>query len=170
MEQLARLIGRELGGELTEAFDRIRHCLAQLTDEQVWRRPREEMNSIGNLLLHLAGNVRQWIIAGLGGLPDTRNRPGEFSERRLIARQDLLAWLEATVEEAKRMLDAVSSEDWMRRRHIQGFEVTGLGAAISSVAHFRGHTQEIIHMTRAILGERYRFAWTPASPDQWAES
>jgi hypothetical protein len=170
MEKLTRLIGRELSQELVQAFERIRHCLDQLTDEQLWQRPRDEMNSIGNLLLHLAGNVRQWIISGIGEQPDTRDRPGEFSERQAIPGQVLLGRLESTVNEARVVLDGVTSEDWMRSRRIQTFDVTGLGAAIRSVAHFRGHTQEIIHMTRALLGERYRFAWVPAAPEQNSSS
>ena len=67
--------------ELTNAFDRIRHCLGQLSDEQVWQRESEAMNSIGNLILHLCGNVRQWIVSGIGGAKDVRQRPNEFSER-----------------------------------------------------------------------------------------
>jgi hypothetical protein len=165
---LARAIGQELSHELSAALDRVRHCLDQLTDEQLWWRPAEGMNSIGNLLLHLAGNVRQWLVSGLGGAPDDRDRPAEFAERRQIPREALWARLQGAVEEARATLMAVAPEEWLRGRRIQGFEVTGLRAAVDSVAHFRGHTQEIVHMARTLLGDRYRFAFVPATPEQGA--
>src|SRR5262249_11157097 len=82
--ELATAVGQGLNRELTDALARIQHCLGQLTDEQVWWRPAETMNSVGNLLLHLAGNVRQWIVCGVGGGADSRNRPAEFAERRHV--------------------------------------------------------------------------------------
>jgi hypothetical protein len=167
-DELATAVGEELGIEIGKALDRIRHCLDQLTDAQVWHRPAKDMNSIGNLLLHLAGNVRQWIVSGLGGTEDDRNRPAEFSEGRQIPAADLWEKLHSTVRQARSVLAGQARTDWLRVRRIQGFEATGLNAAIDSVAHFRGHTQEIVHMTRALLGDRYRFAWTPATPEQGA--
>src|SRR5262249_49419339 len=156
----------ELGGELADALARINHCLEQLTDEQIWTRPAEGMHSVGNLLLHLTGNVRQWIVCGLGGSSDQRDRPAEFAQRGPLPRADVWALLRTTVEEAQAVLAARTAEDWLGRRRIQGFEVTGLKAAIDSVAHFRGHTQEIVHRTRTLLGGRYRFAWVPLTPEQ----
>jgi hypothetical protein len=167
-DALAEAIGKELGGELADALGRIGHCLDQLTDEQVWSRPAEGVHSVGNLLLHLAGNVRQWLVAGLGGAPDRRDRPAEFAARGPLPRADLRDRLGAAVAEARAALAAAPAEGWLRTRRIQGFEVTGLKAAIDSVAHFRGHTQEIIHRTRMLLGDRYRFAWTPTTPEQGA--
>jgi hypothetical protein len=165
---LASAVGRELAEELAQAMSRIRHCLDQLTEEQLWQRTSQDRNSVGNLLLHLSGNVRQWIISGVGGAPDRRNRPAEFSHRDSVPKAQLLAALQATVDEATAVLRRTTAQEWLRGRRVQGFEVTGLGAAISSVAHFRGHTQEIIHMTRSILGERYRFAFVPKTPEQGA--
>jgi uncharacterized damage-inducible protein DinB len=159
----------ELGWELSRALERIRHCIDQLTDGQVWRRPAAGMNSVGHLLLHLTGNVRQWVVSGLGGAPDDRDRPAEFAETQPVPKADLWEKLRATVEEATAVLAAQTEAGWRRPRRIQGFEVTGLRAAINSVAHFQGHTQEIIHLTRAVLGDRYCFAWTPATKEQGAE-
>jgi hypothetical protein len=166
--ELAHLLGQELGDELSQALERIQHCLGQLSEDQVWWRPTEAMNSVGNLLLHLAGNVRQWIVAGVGGATDNRNRPAEFSERGPIPKADLLRKLGAVIAEAKKAMIGRAPEDWMRIRRIQAHDVTGFAAALHSVAHFRGHTLEIIHMTRAQLGDRYRFAWVPATPEQGA--
>lgn len=165
---LEGLIGHELADELTQAFGGIQHCLRQLNDEQVWHRPRVEMNSIGNLLLHLSGNVRQWIISGLGGETDHRNRPAEFAERGPIPKDEVLSKLEATVDEAKIILETQTADTFRRKLRIQAFDTTGFGAALHSVAHFRGHTQEIIHQTREILGTTYQFAWVPQSKEQGA--
>jgi hypothetical protein len=169
-DDLATAVGEELGVEIGKALDRIQHCLNQLADEQVWGRPAPEMNSVGNLLLHLAGNVRQWIVSGLGGTADDRNRPAEFSERRAIPKAELWEKLQATVAEARSVLARVTASEWLRVRRIQGFDATGISAAVDSVAHFRGHTQEIVHMTRMLLGDRYRFAWVPATAEQGART
>lgn len=167
-EQVAAAVTGEAGQELTEALKKIKHCLGQLTDEQVWWRPSESMNSIGNLMLHLAGNLRQWIVAGIGGAKDTRNRPSEFSQRGPLAKDDLLRQLEQAVAESQAAMSRASAEELLRRRRIQGFDMTGMEAIFNSVPHFRGHTQEIIHLTRSQLGDRYKIAWTPTTPEQGA--
>jgi hypothetical protein len=165
---LAQLLGHELGNELADALGRIGHCLGQLSDEQVWWRPAAGMNSIANLLQHLAGNVRQWLVAGLAGTPDTRDRPAEFAAAGGLAKAKLWEQLQEAVAEARAVLAAQTEADWLRVRRVQGFEVTGVGAAVNSVAHFRGHTQEIVHLTRTLLGDGYRFAWVPSGKEQGA--
>ena len=80
-DELAAAVGAAAAHELGSALGRIKHCLGQLNDAQVWHRPQPGLNSIGNLVLHLCGNLRQWVVAGLGGAPDVRNRPDEFAER-----------------------------------------------------------------------------------------
>src|SRR5688572_6709918 len=98
---LAAAVTTEANKELTAALVKIKHCLGQLNEEQVWWRPSESMNSVGNLMLHLAGNLRQWIVSGIGGANDTRNRPGEFAERGPIAKAELLRRLEQAVSDAQ---------------------------------------------------------------------
>jgi uncharacterized damage-inducible protein DinB len=166
--QLASAIAADASDELGQALARIRHCLNQLTDDQIWWRPDEFQNSIGNLLLHLCGNLRQWIVSGLGGAKDVRHRPGEFSERGPIARAELLARVEAVVAESAEAIAKMTADEWLRVRRIQGSEVTGLSALFRAVPHFRGHTQEIIFRTRCLLGQKYEFFWKPATPEQGA--
>jgi Protein of unknown function (DUF1572) len=167
-DDLAVAVGTEAGNELTSALDRIKYCLNQLNDEQVWWRSQPSLNSIGNLILHLCGNVRQWIVAGLGGAADVRDRPAEFSERDSIPKDELLRSLDAVVSEAKEVLGRMTSRQMLEARRIQGFDVTGLAAIFDSVPHFRGHTQEIVHMTRLQLDNAYKFAWQPTTPEQGA--
>lgn len=167
-EQVAAAVTTEASKELTAALGKIKHCLGQLNEEQVWWRPSESMNSVGNLMLHLVGNLRQWIVSGIGGANDTRSRPAEFAERGLIPKAELLRRLEDAVSEAQAALSKASPTDLLRVRRIQGFEVTGVGAIFDSIPHFRGHTQEIIHLTRSQLGNAYQLAWKPATPEQGA--
>jgi hypothetical protein len=144
--------------ELGSALGRIAHCVGQLSDEQVWWRPRADMNAVGNLVLHLAGNVKQLIVSSIGGAADDRDRPAEFAERGPIPAADLMKRLTDVVERAKSAIAAASPEELCRVRRVMNFDLTGLQCLVRSVAHFRGHTQEIIHQTRTILGDRYQFA------------
>src|SRR5205085_2382135 len=79
---------------IDESLPRIRKCLAELSDEEIWFRPNEQSNSMGNLVLHLCGNVGQYVLSGLGGAADHRRRPEEFSERGPVPRADLLTRLD----------------------------------------------------------------------------
>jgi hypothetical protein len=167
-DELAAAVGRAANDEMNDALKRIRHCVDQLSEAQVWSRDRAAMNSVGNLILHLCGNVRQWIVAGMGGTADIRNRPTEFAERGTIAKAELLRRLEGVVTEATAVLTRQTAADWLRTRRIQGYDVTGLAALLNTVPHFRGHTQEIVHMTRQLMGEAYQFAWRPQTPEQGA--
>jgi len=159
---VASAFARESLLELTAATGIIRHCLNQLTEQQIWWRPDESMNSVGNLILHLGGNLRQWIISGVGGAADTRRRQLEFDERGPISGSQLLSEIELTVQEAGEVLGQVSGEMLLEERRIQGFETTCLGAVVHSVSHFRGHVQEIVHLSRTILGADYQFDFVPA--------
>jgi uncharacterized damage-inducible protein DinB len=156
---------RAASAELEDAMGRIEHCLDQLSSSQLWWRPNESMNSIANLVLHVCGNVRQWIVAGVGESPDQRNRPLEFSQREGLSVADLKTMLRDVAIETRKTLDGVTEQELLRQRNIQGFAVTGLQAVLESVAHFRGHTQEIVHLTRIQLGEDYQFDFVPG-PEQ----
>jgi hypothetical protein len=167
-QELASQVTAAAAEELDSALARIKHCLEQLTDSQVWHRPGAGQNSIANLLLHLAGNLRQHLVIGLGGGTDDRNRPLEFSDDSGRSKAELMAHLEATVAEVKRVLTKQTPDDFLRVRRIQSHDVTGLAAIFDSIPHFRGHAQEIVFRTRLLLGDRYRFAWVPQTKEQGA--
>jgi hypothetical protein len=154
---------------LAACHERIRHCLDQLNDDQVWWRPRPDMNSIANLVLHLCGNLRQWIVGGVGGAADTRDRPQEFAEREPIPREELLRRLADVVGEADAVLSQTAETRLLEPRRIQGFDETVLSAIFDSLAHLAGHTQEIVYITRLQQGKDYQFAWAPATPEQGAQ-
>src|SRR5437870_11501525 len=105
---------------------KIRAAVERLTEEDTWWRPNEASNSVGNLMLHLSGNVRQWIVSGVGGAPDLRERSKEFSERDAIPKRDLLLKLEQTVAQADQVLSSLSPLYLLEQRTIQGFRRTVL--------------------------------------------
>jgi uncharacterized damage-inducible protein DinB len=127
---------------------KIERCLELLSDEQIWWRPSPESNSIGNLLLHLSGNVRQWIVSGIGGMSDARDRDAEFAERAILPRNELLARLKQTLSEADTALANFDSERLLERMQIQGCDVTALEAMLHVVEHFSMHTGQIILMSK----------------------
>ena len=149
---------------------RIASCLKQLSPEQIWWRPNAASNSVGNLVLHLAGNVRQWIISGLGGAPDVRRRDLEFSERGPLPRQVLISRLRKTVEEACRVLGRLSPEDLARVHTIQKFRVTGVEAAFHVAEHFSHHAGQIILLTKMLTGSDLKFTQLPGEKKKEARN
>jgi len=167
-ESVTRAVAEEACQVFEQCLAKITHCLAQLSDEQVWWRPGEQMNSIGNLILHLTGNVRQWIVSGIGGEADIRQRPAEFREQGSIPAVELINRLEEVVRNAQEVLQQATPNQMLNHRRIQGFETTGWGAVFDCVPHFKGHTQEIICLTRMQLGAAYRFHWQPQTAEEGA--
>jgi uncharacterized damage-inducible protein DinB len=143
---------------------KIAAALSELTDEQVWWRPNEASNSIGNLILHLAGNVRQWIIAGIGGEPNVRDRASEFAERRQIGKDALLELLTATLDEVDAALakledDVVAAQSdapLQRECMPQGFAQTVLDAVFHVVEHFSYHTGQIVFIAKWKAADQVR--------------
>ena len=124
----------------------IERSVAPLTDAQVWWRPNEASNSIGNLILHLSGNVQQWIVGGVGQRPNERNRQQEFAERGPIPKEQLLARLRSVLNEADAVLASLTEGGLTERREIQGHDTTVLKAIYHVVEHFSTHTLSLIHI------------------------
>jgi len=141
---------------------RIVDCLQQLSEEEIWWRPNAASNSAGNLVLHLSGNVRQWIIAGLGGKLDTRKRDQEFAEKGPVPRQALITQLRRTVRDACRVLAHLSEESLSQKYEIQGFHVTGLDSAFTVAEHFSHHAGQIIYITKLRRAQDLKFTHLPA--------
>jgi uncharacterized damage-inducible protein DinB len=143
---------------LSEDFlPKIERCLERLTDEQIWWRANSQSNSVGNLLLHLSGNARQWIVGGLGGAPDARDRDAEFAQRETIPRAELLALLKQTLGEVDSTLTQLDANKLLETRTIQGFEVSVLEAILHVVEHFSMHTGQIILLTKQLTAQNLLF-------------
>lgn len=134
---------------LTEEYlPKIERCLEQLTDDQVWWRANASSNSIGNLILHLSGNARQWIVSGLGGEADNRQRDAEFAERRLLPRDELRAHLKRAVNDFDRTLESFDTGRLLDQFQIQGTMTTALAAILHVTEHFSMHTGQIILLAK----------------------
>jgi len=158
----------EVRATFWNASHKIEHCLDQLKDAEVTWRPRPEMNSIAIVVNHLCGNVRQWIISGLGGAPDVRNRPAEFADSGNVTVEQVREKLKQTLAEVDVVLVRLDGQDLLRVRRVQGFEVTGMHALLDTVSHFVGHTHQIVQWTRLIRGDGYRFDFVPKTKEQGA--
>ena len=139
---------------------KIERCLDRLGDADIWWRPNEASNSIGNLILHLCGNVTMWIIGGVGRLPFERNRQLEFDERGHIPVDELRKRLTATVQQADTVLAGVDAAELLGRRAIQGYDVSVLEAIYHVVEHFGMHTGQIIVLSKARVGQDLSL-WAP---------
>jgi uncharacterized damage-inducible protein DinB len=140
-----------------ESLPRILKCVDQLDNARVWWRPNESSNSIGNLILHLCGNVSQWIYTGLGGYPDTRKRQAEFDERRIIDKEELKDLLILTMNQIKPVITDLPEAELLRKRPVQTFEETGLTILIHVTEHFSYHTGQIAYITKMITDKSLGF-------------
>src|SRR5438876_7341361 len=134
--------------KLRQLAGRIEVCLGKLRDEQIWARGSQNENAIGNLALHLCGNVRQWICAGVGGLSFVRERDAEFAARGGVSAAELSGRLRQTIEEAAAIIEDLPPERLTERIVIQGYDVSVLEAIYHVAEHFSMHTGQIIFGTK----------------------
>lgn len=139
-------------------------ALNEMTNEQLWWRPNEASNSAGNLILHLAGNIRQWMIAGVGGNTDVRDRASEFAERRQLEKSELMELLKSTLDEVdavlatlERDVSVAHSDVPLQRECVpQGYAQTVLDAVFHVVEHFSYHTGQIVFLAKWHAADRIR--------------
>jgi uncharacterized damage-inducible protein DinB len=135
---------------LAQSWPRLRTCVESLTDEQIWWRPNPSSNSVGNLVLHLNGNVTQWIIGSFTRVDEHRDRPAEFSRTEGISRDELIATLAATMERVSDVLNQITEADLLAPFDIQGYHTTGLEAIYHVAEHFALHYGQIAYITKML--------------------
>ena len=161
MDSIARVFVEKSRSLISSDYaPKIERCLDQLSDRDIWWRPNDASNSIGNLILHLCGNVTMWMLGGVGERPFERNRQMEFDERTEIPGADLRTRLRRVVQEADQVMSAVGSDELLIRRQIQGYDVTVLEAIYHVVEHFGMHTGQIILITKDRVGQDLKL-WEP---------
>jgi uncharacterized damage-inducible protein DinB len=143
--------------KLAQNLGRIETCVTKLPVDSLWTRDSENENAVGNLLLHLEGNVRQWILSGIGGAPDTRDRPSEFSARLGATASVLLTNLRAAVDDALHVIRTLPHPRLVEAVSIQGYDISVLAAIFHVVEHFSGHTYQIILLTKRATREDLGF-------------
>jgi uncharacterized damage-inducible protein DinB len=142
---------------MQQYWPRLRQCVASLGDEQIWWRPNEASNSVGNLLLHLAGNVQQWLVVPFQNLEDLRDRTAEFSQQEGETSAQLLTRLATVMDEAGQVLERLTEADLTARFRIQGYTIHGLDAVYQVVEHFGLHYGQIVYITKMLEGQDLGF-------------
>ena len=139
--------------KLNQMAQHIQACIGKLNAEQIWQRNAAHENAIGNLILHLCGNMRQWIMHGVGGTPDIRTRDAEFSTTNSLSPEQLIHLLQRTFQEASLVISTVPHERLTERTHPQNHDVSVLDAIYLVVGHVQQHTGQIILLTKQMLGQ-----------------
>lgn len=142
---------------IDENTKKLTSCFNELEEMETWKRPNENLNSVGNLVLHLCGNIRQYAIASLGQVEDIRERDKEFSATGGYSKSELLEKLLATVEEAKNIIQSTGAEELLRQRHVQGYFYSGIGIIIHITEHYSYHTGQIIFWTKLLKNKDLGF-------------
>lgn len=135
---------------LDESTRMIKKSLAELNEEEVWAKPNKSSNSVGNLILHLRGNITQYAISSLGNTPDIRERDKEFLAIADHTLEELGQMLEETVKKAKKIIASCPEEELLRQRKVQGYNLSGLGIVIHVVEHYSYHTGQIAFWTKLL--------------------
>ena len=142
---------------MNRKWPRMKACVEPLTVEQVWWRPNEASNTIGNLLLHLNGNITQWLVDSFDRNEDRRDRPAEFAADRGLTAAELLQRLGATLDKAAKVLDRLTTEELLAPYEIHGYKVRGLDAVYQVVEHFAQHYGQVAYITKSLLGKDLGF-------------
>lgn len=131
--------------------------LESIEESNIWQKPNDSSNSIGNQIIHICGNMTQYIIASLGGQSDLRNRDAEFSITDGFTGSELIQKLEDTVHQAKYVLNNCSKSQLLKRYMVQGFDLSGIGIVIHAVEHYSYHTGQIAFWTKLLINRNLGF-------------
>ncbi|MBK8502144.1 MAG: DUF1572 family protein [Saprospiraceae bacterium] len=149
-DDLHRLFLPEIRRRLTgEGQERILKCLDLLTEEDIWYRPNAQSNSVGNLVLHLCGNVTQWLFSTMGGEEDTRKRQSEFDEKGPVSRENLKQKIIDLMLQADQIIKDLDSNELTKIYSVQGFQESGLAILIHITEHFSYHVGQITYFVKA---------------------
>jgi uncharacterized damage-inducible protein DinB len=140
---------------------RIEDSVALLSEEQVWWRPNPATNSVGNHLLHLQGNLSQWVLAGLGGIPYQRHRSHEFAAQGNIGKQELLGGTRDVIQRCQAVIRALPSAKLLEPICTQGCATDGIHTVIHVVEHTSYHTGQILHIAKELLGPEAKIEFFP---------
>lgn len=146
---------------MEENLGKIEKCLKDVREEEVWKRPNEASNSLGNLLIHLSGNITQYIISGVGGAKDIRERDKEFNSREGSGKKILFEKLERTIHDAIKVLQEMGPKQFLGTKVIQGTTYTGIGNVLHVVEHLSYHTGQIAFWVKLLRDKDLAFYTAP---------
>jgi uncharacterized damage-inducible protein DinB len=142
---------------INESTRRVIKCLEQIDETELWQRPNEQSNSIGNLLLHLCGNITQYILSCLGETEDVRVRDKEFSAREEFNKQELSAKLQASAGNAIAIIENLDDKQLLKLYSVQGFRLSGIGIIIHVTEHYSYHTGQIAFWIKLLKNKDLSF-------------
>ncbi len=142
---------------MDESLRMVKIALDKITEDEVWQKPNASLNSIGNLILHLCGNMTQYGIASLHETEDTRQRDLEFSTKGGLTKEELYEKLVTTVDKVKTSFQTVSLKRLAAKKLVQGYEFSGIGNIIHVVEHFSYHTGQIAFWVKQLNNEQLGF-------------
>jgi uncharacterized damage-inducible protein DinB len=150
MQTVTREFTDQAINRLKENTPKIKKCFDELSEEEIWHRPNASSNSIGNMVLHLCGNITQYILSSLGEQEDKRERDKEFSAKGGLSKKELFDKLKSSVDQAAQIIETIDPEDMLRKRSVQGYELSAIGIIIHVVEHYSYHTGQIIFWTKLL--------------------
>ena len=142
---------------IDENAQRIKKCLQEIDEMEIWKSPNDNLNSIGNLILHLCGNIRQYIISALGENEDTRERDKEFSAKEGLTKLELLNQLNSIISEAIGIIKNIDEEILTKIYSVQGFGLSGIGIIIHVTEHLSYHTGQIAFWVKQLKNKDLGF-------------
>lgn len=142
---------------LEENVRMISIALSKVVEEELWTKQNQSLNTLGNQLLHICGNMTQYIVSGLGGNPDERNREEEFSTEDGFTKDELLQRLLLTVQTTTTIIDDATPENLLKKRKVQGFDLSGIGIVLHAVEHFSYHTGQIAMQVKLVIDQPLKF-------------
>ena len=156
-EKLAEELVKNALYRMDESTRMILKSLAEISEEELWQKPNDSLNSIANLILHLCGNITQYVISSLGEKEDLRNRDAEFSAKTPADKKEVLDQLEQTVDTAKRVIFDTNISQLLKVRSVQGFTFSGVGVIIHAVEHYSYHTGQIAFWVKQLKNKDLGF-------------
>lgn len=148
---LDRVALEALRGRLTRVLpNQIRACIEELNEEQLWWRPNEQSNSVGNLVLHMSGSMRHYLCRGVGGFDYKRDRPAEFDERGPVSKEALLATFDETIRQATSTLESFDAARFLDATDEQDYVPTFFDAIFNVAIHLATHTGQIVYITKML--------------------
>ena len=157
LEEFIKEFIAQVTHRIDENVQKLTKCLNELEESEIWKRPNQNSNSVGNIILHLCGNIRQYAISSLGHSKDVRERDREFLAEGGFSKTDLMQKFLSTIDEAKNIIQNISAEELLRKRQVQGYVHSGIGIIIHVTEHLSYHTGQIIFWTKLLKNKDLGF-------------
>jgi hypothetical protein len=159
----ANVLLKEISDRMRRLLRTVEQCMGQLDDGHIWYRAHPRDNAIGNLILHIVGSLRQWVLGGIGGQPDTRNRPAEFSTLQSKSKDELAKILRETIEECCSVIESLPTVRIIEPKRIQDTDTTIAYALVGAVSHLSIHVGQMQFIAKSLLQDAYNEFWTAPS-------